>query len=165
MKVLLEGRPGIGKTTVARRLVALLGAHGVRVAGFTTSEIREGGARVGFALEVIGGERAVLAHASIPGPPRVGRYGVDPSVMDRLAVPALGDPSDVVVIDELGTMELASAAFREAAEELFASDRRVLATVHAHRHAFTDPLKARFEVIQVTQANRDALPERLAARV
>ncbi|MER6129583.1 nucleoside-triphosphatase, partial [Streptomyces sp. NPDC001795] len=87
-RILLEGRPGAGKTTVVRRLAALLRTR--RVLGFTTEEIRHGGTRSGFALETLeGGGRAVLAHVDFPGPPRVGRYGVDLGVMERLALPPL----------------------------------------------------------------------------
>jgi DNA polymerase III delta prime subunit len=42
-RLLLEGRPGIGKTTVARRLLNLLHEAGVPVGGFTTAELRTGG--------------------------------------------------------------------------------------------------------------------------
>jgi len=51
VKILLEGRPGVGKTTVARGLVDLLRGSDLRIAGFTTEEIRERGRRVGFAVE------------------------------------------------------------------------------------------------------------------
>jgi nucleoside-triphosphatase len=73
VRVLLEGRPGSGKTTAARRLVALLRARGVPVRGFTTEELREDGRRVGFAVEAVDGNRGVLAHVDLAGPPRVGR--------------------------------------------------------------------------------------------
>lgn len=43
-RLLLEGRPGIGKTTVTRRLLQLLQEAGVPVGGFTTGELRPGGA-------------------------------------------------------------------------------------------------------------------------
>jgi NTPase len=46
-RLLLEGRPGIGRTTVARRLVALLLEGGVPVDGFTTGELRTSGRREG----------------------------------------------------------------------------------------------------------------------
>jgi nucleoside-triphosphatase len=77
VRVLVEGRPGSGKTTAASRLADRLRSEGVPVAGFVTEELREGGGRVGFTVEAIGGERAVLAHVDLPGPPRVGKYGVD----------------------------------------------------------------------------------------
>jgi nucleoside-triphosphatase len=157
----------VGKTTAIRRLAALLRTR--EVTGFTTQEVRLGAGRVGFTLETLTGRRAVLAHIDFPGPPRVGRYGVDPSVMDRLAVPALvpTGPGVVVLVDELGQMELASPAFRNAVTTLLDSDADVIATVHARSHPFTNGLKQRadIEVMQVTPANRDALPELLAARL
>jgi nucleoside-triphosphatase len=168
VKILLEGRPGAGKTTVARRLADQLREEGVRVGGFVTGELRERGRRVGFAVETFDGERAVLAHVTLPGPPRVGRYGVDLEAFERVALPALeaAANADVVVVDELGKMELASARFRDAFSELFDASTPVVATVHAFAHPFTDGLKARtgVERHRVTRATRGALPHELAAR-
>jgi nucleoside-triphosphatase len=120
LRLLLEGRPAIGKTTVARRLAALLREASIPVSGIVTEELREGDRRVGFALETFAGGRGVLAHVDLPGPPRVGRYGVDLPAFERLALAALAASSagGVVLIDELGKMELASEAFRAAVSEL-----------------------------------------------
>jgi len=167
VKILLEGRPGVGKTTVARRLVDLLRGSGLRLAGFTTEELRERGRRVGFAVESLAGGRGVLAHVDYPGPPTVGKYGVDLAEFERIALPALEGDVDVVVIDELGKMELASPAFRAAVETLFDREVAVVATVHVHRHALTDALKSRpgVVVVHVTERKREALPRELAARL
>ncbi len=167
-KVLLEGRPGIGKSTVARRLWGLLEARGVPLAGFVTDEIREAGRRVGFAVSTVGGDRGVLAHVELPGPPRVGRYGVDLSSFERLALPALAAPAGtVVLVDELGKMELASGAFRDRIEALFEGAGPLVATVHGSAHPATDALKRRrdVELLRVTVTNRDRLPEELADRL
>ncbi|MGW2936707.1 nucleoside-triphosphatase [Streptomyces sp. NPDC001156] len=170
-RILLEGRPGVGKTTAVRRLAVLLPSRAI--VGFTTEEIRQDGARVGFAPQTAAGHRAVLAHVDFPGPPRVGKYGVNLDVMDQEALPALTSasagpvPGQLVLIDELGRMELASASFREVARSVFEADTDVIATVHAHSDPFTDALKRRpgVELIAVTCANRDALPGELAARL
>jgi nucleoside-triphosphatase len=159
----------VGKTTVAERLVALLRDAHVPVSGFVTTEVREGGHRVGFSLRALGGERAVLAHVKFRGPPRVGRYGVDLVSLERLAIPALAAATDegVAVVDELGKMELASAAFRDAIHGLFERPVPLVATVLAARHPFTDALKRSFttETLRVTVQNRDDLPAQLAARL
>jgi nucleoside-triphosphatase len=160
----LEGRPGIGKTTVARRLVALLLEGGVPVDGFTTGELRLVGAgRV--VVEATSGARALLAHVGLPGPPRVGRYGVDLAAFERVALPTLRAPGPgrVVAVEELGEMELASAAFHAAVVELLGRDVAVVATVQLARHQLTDALRRRpdIRVVRVTEATRDTLPEQL----
>jgi nucleoside-triphosphatase len=167
-RILLEGRPGSGKTTLARRIVAGLRERDIPVTGFTTEEIREAGNRIGFAIETVEGERGTLAHVELSGPPRVGKYGVDLEMLERLAIPSLEAATEAfVVIDELGKMELASSAFRDAVEQLFASSADVVATVHVFRHPLTDDLKARPDVerLQVTAANRDDLARVLVRKL
>jgi nucleoside-triphosphatase len=164
---LIEARPGAGKTTALRRLAELLRERGLALAGFLTEEIREGGHRVGFAIETLAGERGTLAHVEWSGPLRVGRYGVALGDFERLALPALRLPADAVLIDELGKMELASVAFRNAVASLFDGDTPVVATVHAFRHPFTDRLKRRpdADLVRLTRENRDELPRLLARRL
>jgi nucleoside-triphosphatase len=134
-----------------------------------TEELRESGRRIGFVVETFAGERATLAHVRFSGPPRVGRYGVDLEAFERLALPALlgAEDPEVVLIDELGKMELASGAFRNAVSTVFERAVPTMATIHVARHPFTDALKdhAAVETVRVTQRNRDKLPEELAARV
>jgi nucleoside-triphosphatase len=165
VRLLIEARPGAGKTTALSRLAERLADAGVALSGFLTREMRVHGRRVGFEIEAFGGERGVLAHVDIPGPPRVGRYGVDLEEFERLALPVLEDPASVVLIDELGKMELASERFRSAISELFESDVPIVATVHTFRHPFTDALKERADVVRLTRSNRGGLPEELAERL
>jgi nucleoside-triphosphatase len=169
LRLLIEGRPGAGKTTAVLRLVERLRRAGLPLAGFVTEELRERGRRVGFTVESLDGGRATLASVRLPGPPRVGRYGVDLPAFESIALPALRSPPPraAVVIDELGKMELASKAFREAVEGVLERPGPLVATVQLARHPFTDALKARpdVETVRVTAANRDQLPERIAARL
>jgi nucleoside-triphosphatase len=167
-RLLIEARPGAGKTTALGHLAERLGDDGVALSGFLTREMRSGRRRVGFEIETFAGGRGLLAHVDIAGPPRVGRYGVDLEEFERLALPALEVPRDgVVLIDELGKMELASERFREAVLDLFDSPVPIVATVHTFRHPFTDALKARPEVstVRLSAANRDRLPGEVAERL
>jgi nucleoside-triphosphatase len=165
-RLLLEGRPGTGKTTAVARVLELVRADGWSVTGFLTRELREGGERVGFALETLDGRRGMLAHVRVRGP-RVGRYGVALDDLERLAIPAMYADADVVVVDELGKMELASVAFRDAVIALLERPVAVVATVHAHRHPFTDELKRRpsVAVLRLTRSNRNELPGAIASRL
>jgi nucleoside-triphosphatase len=152
---------------VAVRLSRLLRDRGIAPAGFVTEELREGGRRIGFAVETFDGRRATLAHVDFSGPPRVGRYGVDLVAFEKVALPTLASAAEgeLVVIDELGKMELASEAFRRSVSEIFARRLPVVATVQIARHRFTDALKREAEVVCVTHGNRDGLPQALAARL
>jgi nucleoside-triphosphatase len=170
VRLLIEGRPGSGKTTALVRLSELLREAGVPLRGFLTEELRErGGRRVGFQIETFAGERGVLAHVELPGPPRVGRYGVDLEAFERLALPALdrGSREHVLLVDELGKMELASRPFRDTVVALFDRPVPIVATVQSSRHPLTDALKRRpdVEALRLTRANRDRLPGEIAERL
>ena len=164
---LLTGRPGVGKTTCLRRILDLVGRP---AGGFFTEEVRRGSARVGFALVTLDGRRAVLAEAGRRGGPRVGKYGVDLDALDRVGVPAIREAvraGRLVVIDEIGKMEMASDAFRAAVEEALRSEVPILGTILAAPHPWADRIKAHPAVtlVEVTLANRDALPAELARRL
>jgi nucleoside-triphosphatase len=144
---------------------------GVPAFGFWTREIREGGVRRGFELELVSGGKEVLASANWPGPPRVGRYGVKVEVMDRLVVPevergvaASSRSSVVIVMDEIGKMELFSRAFQRVVISAFESAARVLATIMARPHPLAEALKGRADtsLLTVSPSNREGLPRQVA---
>lgn len=143
---LITGGPGVGKTTLVRQAVA---AFPGRVGGFYTQEIRRGKVRQGFRLVALDGTEATLAHVSIAGPPRVSKYGVDLAALERVGVAALERAvagGDLVVIDEIGKMELFSPAFREAVWRAVEGGHRVLGTVMQAPHPFANTIKAHPQV-------------------
>ncbi len=163
--ILLTGPPGIGKTTVIRRVAAGLAAR--RIGGFTTEEMRVGGERVGFKLETFDGRSLVFAHVDRRSVHRVGKYGVDVGVLEGIADSAL-DPAgeaQVYLIDEIGKMECLSFRFVEAVTALLDSERLVVAAVAARGGGFIERAKSRMdvEVWPVTRGNRDSLPSAVLA--
>jgi nucleoside-triphosphatase len=164
--VLITGLPGCGKTTLVRRAVAELG---VPAAGFYTEEIRSAGRREGFALVTLDGRRATLASTRIRSPHRVSRYGVDVEALESVGLPALEDATSrakLLVVDEIGKMELFSSRFREAVLRALDAGGPVLATIMLSHHPFADALKARHDVrlVHLTPDNRErALGEVVAA--
>lgn len=165
--VLLTGRPGVGKTTVIQQAVEKLGRP---AGGFYTREMRAGGKRVGFEMVTLDGERPVLAHVDFEGPERLGKYHVDVAALEGVGVRAVRrsvEAGRLVVIDEIGPMEAKSGRFREAVIAVLDSDAPLLGTIHRRSTPFTDAITSREDVtvIEVTHANRDDLPARVAAMV
>jgi nucleoside-triphosphatase len=155
--VLLTGRPRVGKTTIIKEVVKRLPG---RAGGFYTEEIRERGQRQGFRIVTLDGQEGILAHVNVRSRYRVSKYGVDLVSLDRVGVTAIQHAilaSDCVVIDEIGKMELFSAAFKEAVLTAIESDKLVLGTIMLRSHPWADAIKARPQVtlIKITKANRD----------
>src|SRR6266496_2303557 len=65
-RILVTGPPGIGKTTLVRRVVERL--HGKRLTGFYTEELRGRGGRTGFRIVTLDGREARLATVGGGGP-------------------------------------------------------------------------------------------------
>jgi len=160
---LLTGKPGTGKTSLIKQAIA--GLRG-KAGGFYTEEIRRGGEREGFRLVTLDGQETILAHINIHSPHRVGKYGVDIDSLDRVGVSALNQAAEecnLVVVDEIGKMELFSADFREAIWQIINSGKKVLGTIMFKANPWADRIKRQPQVnlVEVTRANRHRVLEEL----
>jgi len=162
---LLTGSPGVGKTSALSRIVESLKAEGYNVGGMVSREARAGRDRFGFEiLNVNTGEKGWLAHVSQNEGPQVGRYRVNINDLENIGAKAITSAvkeSDVIVIDEIGPMELHSKKFKEAALMAAESPKLLIGVVHWKA---TDPFLTRIkdrddaEVRVVTVENRENLP-------
>jgi len=152
---LLTGRPGTGKTSLIKQAVSEFKG---KAGGFYTEEIRSQGTRLGFKLVTLDGQEAILAHVNIHSPYRVSKYGVDTESLDRVGVSALhkaAEQCDLVIVDEIGKMELFSASFREVVFQIIGSGKRVLGTIMLNPNPWADTIKHQPQVnlVEVTRAN------------
>ena len=152
---LLTGRPGTGKTSLIKQAVTEIAG---KAGGFYTEEIRNQGIRQGFRLVTLDGQSTILAHIEIQSPYRVGKYGVDIDGLDRVGVSALrraAQQRELVVVDEIGKMELFSANFREVVLHIIDSGRRLLGTIMLNPNPWADEIKSRPQVnlVPVTKTN------------
>ena len=158
---LLTGWPGSGKTSLVRQVVAELKG---KAGGFYTEEIRTQGVRQGFRLVTLDGRSATLAHIDIHSPYRVSKYGVDIDSLDGIGVSAINQAAqqcDLVVIDEIGKMELFSTNFKDAVLLAIDSGKRVLGTIMLAPHPWADVIKQKPQVNLVT-VTRDNYQQVLA---
>jgi nucleoside-triphosphatase len=166
--LLLTGAPGCGKTTVLERVAEHLGD--LRLAGFLTLELREHGQRVGFEAVGLGGRRAILAHVRFRSSVSVGRYGVEPDRLVPLIEEELVRPPgsvDAYLIDEIGKMQCHCPQFISAMWKLLSEPVPVVATIALRGGGFIAEVKKRpdVQIVEVTQANRRALPAQITAWV
>ena len=128
MKALLvTGQPSCGKTTLVKRLIELAkAASSLPISGFVTDEVVAGSSRIGFDVVSVSSEaRGLLARKGLKSRAKTGAYGVDVASFEKIALPLLaqgeGQPR-IVVIDEVGRMEMHSAAFADTVRALLEDD-------------------------------------------
>jgi nucleoside-triphosphatase len=157
--ILITGFPGVGKTTLIKRLCEEPGPE--NPVGFYTEEIREGTVRKGFRLISFAGESGVLSHVSIRSSSRVGKYGVDVAGFEKFLekIDLLGGSSNQVVIDEIGKMECLSKKFVHILQEILDSDKTVVATIAARGGGVISQVKQRDDItlLEITRKNRDSM--------
>ncbi|NMX21573.1 hypothetical protein C5S30_03890 [ANME-1 cluster archaeon GoMg4] len=161
----ITGKPGIGKSTIIREVIIRLKAEGIAVDGMLTSDIHEGGRRIGFSIEDIStGEKGILAHVQLhQHGPTVGKYTVNLTDLDAIGAHSINnaltqsEPS-IIIIDEIGPMELKSKRFIDAVEKAMKSDKHLIVSVHQRSaHELVRHIKSTFEILEVTAENRDEL--------
>ncbi|GAC1443020.1 MAG: NTPase [Chloroflexota bacterium] len=163
---LVTGEPGIGKTTVIRQVVSTMR---LRAAGFYTEDLRMRGERQGFRIVTIDGDTALLAAAGLPGPVQVSKYGVDVVELERVGVAALQramERGHVLVVDELGKMQLYSRALRQVVLQAIRGGHPVLGTIMQGRNPYADRIKAHHnvELLTLREDNRQDVLDKLRAR-
>jgi nucleoside-triphosphatase len=163
--LLLSGKPGTGKTSLIKEAIDRVK---IEAGGFYTQEIRSGGVRQGFKIITLDGKEAILAHINISSPYQVSKYNVDINSLNEVGISAIQQAlkqNDLIVIDEIGKMELLSPQFQEVVLQAIQSGKKVLGTVMFTSHPFADEVKRRPEVttLVVSGTNRnDVLNEILA---
>jgi nucleoside-triphosphatase len=157
--LLITGLPGVGKTTLIKKLCELL--KDLRPVGFFTEEMREEGVRKGFELVSLDGRRGILSHKNIRTPYRIGEYKVDLKGFEDFlgSISFLDTFTRLVIIDEIGKMECFSDQFEKLLREVLDSEKWVIATIASKGRGLIAEIKRRKDVriFEMTKKNRDFL--------
>jgi nucleoside-triphosphatase len=148
---LITGVPGTGKTSLIKQ--ALSSFQGIKPGGFLTEEIRLQGTREGFRIVTIDGKTALLASTNIYSKYHISKYGVDLNSLDGLGISALkwaAKNCDLVVVDEIGKMELISEKFKAVVLEIVESGKSVLGTIMLKSDPWADMIKQKSQVNLLT---------------
>ena len=134
-KILITGPPRCGKSTLISKLIEYYNNEkNYTIHGFLTPEIRERGDRIGFDIvDIYSGKISQLARVGdFKTKYKLGKYNVfieefDNHIEDNLSLE--GKKIDLIVIDEIGRMELFSKKFQNFIKNIFSTKISILATI------------------------------------
>ncbi len=160
-RIAVTGPPGVGKSTLVQKVAAKTGCH---VGGVLARDMRFKDRRIGFELlDLASGATGVLADEEGTGP-QLGKYRVHPEELDSIGARAVENAivCDLIVVDEIGPMELSSKRFVAAVEKALSSDKPMLVVLHEwSQHRLAKKIRSTFKVVTVTKDNRDSLAEEI----
>jgi len=168
---LITGPPGIGKSTLISKVVLKLKSRGIIIGGCTSGEKRSGGTRSGFEVrDLTNGTRGELASTERRLGPKVGKYRVNLTDLASVGAKGLSDAaegSELIVIDEIGPMELVSPEFRRAVRKCLDSGKPILAVAHARlEDDLLQELREKAKSsIELDLNNRDRAADEIAAEI
>ncbi len=164
VKIGITGLPGSGKTQTLLRIIQLLEEEGVRVGGIVTEPILEKHRRAGFQItDWMTKEHEVFAHESLKSRVRSGRWGINVGALEGLGTRALAEAresADVIVIDEVGKMEVESDAFTQSVIDTLDAKKSIVMTLHKKsRNPLLQDIRRRDELrlLEVTPVNKNLL--------
>ncbi|KAH1009191.1 hypothetical protein HUJ04_001586 [Dendroctonus ponderosae] len=161
--LLITGDPGVGKTTLVKKIIENLSKSSILFDGFITEEVRNHSFhRTGFEVRLLkSNDVAVLADKNKYGHCRVRKRQKGPIIIKLFAIiAALLQENGILIIDEIGKMELFSKKFEQCVETAFKKKNiRILATVPVRGPPFVAALKRDngCQLFTVTRENRDSL--------
>jgi nucleoside-triphosphatase len=175
-KIGITGLPNVGKTATLAAICQKLERDEFVVGGMITRAYRpgDGSVRVGFYVEDWQtGEKDVFASKEFNTKYKAetddGNYFVDVDVLDRIGVKAVtnavrDEGTDIIIIDEVGKMEMHSEAFNKAVKEALDCPKPVIMTLHKKsRNPLLQDLRRRDDVriLEVTPVNKNLLPYKI----
>ncbi len=168
-KIGITGMPHVGKTEGLISVINRLEDE-YTFGGMITDAIEENGERVGFkVMDWQTKQEAVFAHVDLDTVYRVGDYRIDIKVLEKIGVPAIeravdDEDTDIIIIDEVGKMELESDAFRDAVRRALEKDKPLLLTLHKKsRDSLLQDIRNMDDVriLEITSVNRNILPYKI----
>ncbi len=168
VKIGITGLPGAGKTEALLKVIEMLEVDGHTVGGMITTPIYERGKKIGFEVMDWHSKRlGIFAHRDYETPIKIGNLFVAIDVLNEIGVPSIDwatDEADIIVIDEVGKMEVESETFIQAVKHALEAAKPLILTLHKKsRNPLLQDIRRRDDVriLEVTPINRNLLPYKI----
>lgn len=165
IKIGITGLPGSGRTELLLTLVDMLEAENLKIGGVVTEPIREGDTVTGFKMiDYMTKEESVIAGTRITSRARIDEFGIDLDALGILAVNAIKRAvyhSDLVIIDEIGRIQLKSEYFNKAVLNALKASKPIIMTIYRKsRSSLLQDIRRRDDIrmLEVTPVNKGILP-------
>ena len=134
-KILITGPPRCGKSTLISKLIEYYTIKkNYTIYGFLTPEVKKSGIRIGFDIvDIFSGDRSQLARVGdFKTKYKLGKYNIFIDEFENYLETTLlleKKKVDLIIIDEIGKMELFSKKFQDFIKRIFSLDIAILATI------------------------------------
>ena len=161
-KIFISGMPGCGKTSLLLQIIDELKKRGRKVGGILSPEIRNKIRKGFWIVDIASGKKAKMAEKSQAKGCKVAGYVINKEAIDEIVkqMRKSVDGCDVIVIDEIGKMELCSETFKQAISELIKSQKPLIASLH---RAYFNEYKSKYDGIflWLTRENFEKIKEHI----
>ena len=173
-KIGITGLPNVGKTSTLIKIVEKLEHDDFEVGGMVTEAVLDGDRRVGVSVRDWRSDASgVFAHMDYETKAKVetdeGVFFVRTDVLENVGVKAIKDAMadenvDIIIIDEVGKMEMHSQKFCDTVKEALDCPKPVIMTLHKKsRNPLLQDIRRRDDVriLEVTPVNKNLLPYKI----
>jgi len=163
--IFLTGKPRSGKSYLINEIVERLQEKGLKVGGILTPDIRENNERTGFnIIDIYTGAKEILASKHRKEGPTLGKYRINVEginiVTNRFSENL--EKFDIIVIDELGVMELKSAMFKEMLDQILKIPKLKLIVLNQHLVKFH---VSEGELVEMKRENAEEIKENILRKI
>jgi len=165
LKIGISGPSGIQKSETIKSIINMLDEEDISIGGMLTEPIMEDNRRVGFqVMDWQTREKAVFAHLNLNSSVEIEGYGVDLDSLNEVGVKAIrngANENDVILVDEIGKMQVESKEFYETVKKVLEVDKPLILTFEKKsRNPLLQEIRRRDDVrmLELTDVNKDILP-------
>ncbi|MGE4577491.1 MAG: NTPase, partial [Candidatus Methanomethylophilaceae archaeon] len=156
------------KTYVLLKVIEMLNDSDLHIGGMINEPIEDGRHKTGCSVRnIMTGETEVFASTEIESRIMVGKLGVDIEALEKVGVNAIRracEDCDIIVIDEVGKLEVECPAFIDAVKDALDVGKPMIITLHKKsRNPLLQDIRRRDDVriLEVTPTNRNLLPYKI----